>query len=68
MLVPYPPGIPVIMPGETFDKPAIVDYLANCRDQYAAFPGFETEIHGLEIIRDATEVRYEVCCLKEPAH
>jgi arginine/lysine/ornithine decarboxylase len=68
MLVPYPPGIPVIMPGETFDKPAIVDYLANCRDQYAAFPGFETEIHGLEIIRDATEVLYEVCCLKEPAH
>ncbi|MDN0083751.1 Orn/Lys/Arg decarboxylase N-terminal domain-containing protein [Crenobacter sp. SG2305] len=64
MLVPYPPGIPVIMPGEKFDKPAVLDYLKNCRDQYATFPGFETEIHGLEIVRDEKGMRYEVCCLK----
>jgi len=68
MLVPYPPGIPVIMPGERFDKPAIIDYLKNAYKQYAAFPGFETEIHGLEIQQDDTGVQYEVCCVRGGAN
>lgn len=64
MLVPYPPGIPVIMPGEKFDQPSVLDYLKNCRDLDTQFPGFETEIHGLEIKRDDKGAHYEVCCLK----
>ncbi|MDO8266417.1 MAG: Orn/Lys/Arg decarboxylase N-terminal domain-containing protein [Moraxellaceae bacterium] len=64
MLVPYPPGIPVIMPGEKFDQPAVLDYLKNCRDQDSQFPGFETEIHGLEIKRSDKGAHYEVCCIK----
>lgn len=64
MLVPYPPGIPVIMPGEKFDKPAVLDYLQNCRALDAQFPGFETEIHGLEIQHTEKGTLYEVCCLK----
>jgi len=49
MLVPYPPGIPVIMPGEriTPASRAIQDYLLNAREFDHVFPGFETDIHGL---------------------
>ncbi|XUW89939.1 lysine decarboxylase [Burkholderia sp. M6-3] len=64
MLVPYPPGIPVIMPGEQFDKPSVLAYLRNCYEQQARFPGFETEIHGLEMVREGDSIRYDVCCVK----
>src|SRR6267378_6636464 len=48
MLVPYPPGIPVIMPGErlTAATKAIHDYLLYAREFDQKFPGFETDIHG----------------------
>ena len=51
MLVPYPPGIPTIMPGERFgdaDGP-IIQSLRIAREQNAAFPGFESDVHGLII-------------------
>ncbi len=49
MLVPYPPGIPVIMPGERLTKAtkSIQDYLLYAREFDKKFPGFETDIHGL---------------------
>ena len=49
MLVPYPPGIPLIMPGERFAKgdDAIRGYLHFARQLDAQFPGFESDIHGL---------------------
>ncbi|HTS21730.1 MAG TPA: Orn/Lys/Arg decarboxylase N-terminal domain-containing protein [Casimicrobiaceae bacterium] len=47
MLVPYPPGIPLIMPGERFKTASIVDYLKYARDTDEHFPGFESDIHGL---------------------
>ena len=49
MLVPYPPGIPLIMPGEriTAATKSIHDYLLYARDFDQKFPGFETDIHGL---------------------
>ena len=52
MLVPYPPGIPVIMPGERFasDSTAITDFLQVAQNQDAQFPGFESDIHGLRPI------------------
>ena len=49
MLVPYPPGIPLIMPGEriTAMTKSIQDYLLYAREFDRNFPGFETDIHGL---------------------
>ncbi len=46
LLTPYPPGIPLLIPGERFNK-TIVEYLKFARDFNARFPGFETDIHGL---------------------
>jgi arginine decarboxylase len=46
LLTPYPPGIPLLIPGEIFNK-TIVDYLKFARDFNERFPGFETDIHGL---------------------
>lgn len=49
MVVPYPPGIPVIMPGEKLTPAtrSIHDYLLYAREFDGKFPGFETDIHGL---------------------
>ncbi len=68
MLVPYPPGIPVIMPGERLTKKSrdIVDYLVLCEEFDNTFPGFETETHGviLEKGKDG-KTEYLVNCLTE---
>jgi arginine decarboxylase len=54
MIVPYPPGIPVIMPGERFpgEESALLRYLATSESLARRFPGFETEIHGIELQPD----------------
>lgn len=68
MLVPYPPGIPVIMPGERFpdDSSAITDYLRIALAQDQQFPGFESDIHGLRpITQEDGSVRHSVDCLVE---
>ncbi len=46
LLTPYPPGIPLLIPGERFNK-IIVSYLQFARDFNERFPGFETDVHGL---------------------
>ncbi|MBS0446798.1 MAG: arginine/lysine/ornithine decarboxylase [Proteobacteria bacterium] len=46
LLTPYPPGIPLLIPGERFNR-KIVDYLRFTRAFNAAFPGFDTDVHGL---------------------
>jgi arginine decarboxylase len=46
LLTPYPPGIPLLIPGERFNK-RIVDYLKFTRAFNAKFPGFATDVHGL---------------------
>jgi arginine decarboxylase len=48
LLTPYPPGIPLLVPGERINR-AIVDYLKFARDFNARFPGLQTDIHGLVI-------------------
>ncbi|HET8667394.1 MAG TPA: hypothetical protein VFM10_05390, partial [Terriglobales bacterium] len=63
LLTPYPPGIPLLIPGERFNK-TIVDYLKFARDFNAHFPGFETDIHGLVSERDG-DVRYYVDCVRQ---
>ncbi len=46
LLTPYPPGIPLLIPGEQFNK-VIVDYLKFAREFNEKFPGFEADNHGL---------------------
>jgi len=46
LVTPYPPGIPLLVPGEVFNK-KIVDYLKFSREFNMQCPGFETDIHGL---------------------
>ena len=46
LVTPYPPGIPLLIPGEVFNK-KIVDYLKFSREFNTQYPGFETDIHGL---------------------
>lgn len=50
MVLPYPPGIPLIMPGEkiTDDCKAILDFLLMLDEIGQAFPGFTTDIQGVE--------------------
>ena len=46
LVTPYPPGIPLLIPGEVFNK-KIVTYLKFNREFARECPGFETDIHGL---------------------
>jgi arginine decarboxylase len=65
MVVPYPPGIPLIMPGErlTAATKSIQDYLLDARGFDRKFPGFETEIHGLRFDSSGGSRRYLVDCI-----
>lgn len=50
MVVPYPPGIPVLMGGEKIDEKSkpIITYL-SCREKFEQdFPGYYGDIHGIE--------------------
>lgn len=62
MLVPYPPGIPLIMPGERFTAQtrSIIDYLAFARTFDRSFPGFDADVHGLQ----REDGLYTVDCIK----
>ena len=64
LLTPYPPGIPLLIPGERFNK-KIVDYLRFTRQFNAAFPGFDTDVHGLVEADEAVDGRrsYYVDCV-----
>ena len=46
LITPYPPGIPLLIPGEVFNT-EIVRYLKFNRAFARECPGFETDIHGL---------------------
>jgi arginine decarboxylase len=62
LLTPYPPGIPLLIPGECFNS-TIVRYLQFARDFNDRFPGFETDIHGLVKDTGNGKVRYYVDCV-----
>ena len=67
MLVPYPPGIPTIMPGERYGAhdTAILESLRIARAQNERFPGFESDIHGLIVEPGGRGPRYVVEVLKK---
>ena len=62
-VVPYPPGIPMLMPGErTGDRGgAILSYLRTLQEFDRRFPGFGHDTHGVEII----DGDYMIYCIKE---
>ena len=63
LITPYPPGIPLLVPGEVFNK-RIVDYLKFAREFAVVSPGFETDIHGLVEIEDENgHVSYYADCV-----
>ncbi len=62
LLTPYPPGIPLLIPGERFNS-TIVRYLQFAREFNGKFPGFETDIHGLVVDKDSDSVSYHVDCV-----
>ena len=64
LLTPYPPGIPLLIPGERFNK-TIVDYLRFARDFNEKFPGFETDVHGLVKTVVNGVKGYYVDCVKQ---
>ena len=63
LLTPYPPGIPLLVPGERFNK-AIVDYLKFARAFNEKFPGFETDVHGLVTETVGGVRKYFVDCVR----
>jgi len=64
LLTPYPPGIPLLIPGERFNQ-TIVRYLQFARTFNQQFPGFETDIHGLVTEKANGGLRYFVDCVAQ---
>jgi arginine decarboxylase len=63
LLTPYPPGIPLLIPGERVNA-TIVNYLNFARDFNRRFPGFETDIHGLVKQKTNGTVEYFLDCVR----
>ncbi|MEP6656412.1 MAG: arginine/lysine/ornithine decarboxylase [Betaproteobacteria bacterium] len=63
LLTPYPPGIPLLIPGERFNR-TIVQFLQFARSFNERFPGFESDIHGLIEERDGATTRYFMDCAR----
>ena len=62
LLTPYPPGIPLLIPGERVNS-TILRYLEFARSFSEQFPGFETDIHGLVAERVEGKLHYFVDCV-----
>lgn len=67
LIVVYPPGIAIMVPGERFAADsAAVDYLRLFEVSDNLFPGFETEMQGIFPRRDADgRLRYYTYVVKE---
>lgn len=67
VLVPFPPGIPIIMPGERFLGKAekMITYLLLLEEFSNTFPGFETEVHGVLTKKEGDSIRFFIRCVKE---
>jgi len=67
MILPYPPGVPVIMPGERFPalNSPIMEFLRLNEQLDNLFPGFETEFHGIKKTWENGKVTYWVSVLNK---
>ncbi len=68
MILPYPPGVPLVMPGEMITEASrpVLDFLLMLCAVGRHYPGFETDIHGARLTEEGS---YLVRVLKqdEPA-
>jgi arginine decarboxylase len=62
-VVPYPPGIPLLMPGENAGEATgpLLGYLKALEAFDAEMPGFGHDTHGVEIV----DGRYQILCLTQ---
>ncbi len=62
-IVPYPPGIPLLAPGEKTGKlkEPVLQYLKSLQDFDNAFPGFSHDTHGVENVNG----KYMMYCIKD---
>jgi arginine decarboxylase len=62
-VMPYPPGIPMLMSGENFGKAGSpqIEYLKSMQEREKQFPGFAGVIEGAEMIDGV----YHVLCVKK---
>jgi arginine decarboxylase len=62
-VVPYPPGIPLLMPGENAGEATgpMLGYLKALERFDAEMPGFAHDTHGVEVV----EGKYQVLCITE---
>jgi arginine decarboxylase len=63
LVTPYPPGIPLLIPGERFNR-TIVEYLKFVRTFNDRFPGFSTDVHGLVVETKNGVSSYFVDCVR----
>ena len=66
MVVPYPPGIPILMPGERIEA-AIVEYLEALQAFDRRFPGFAHHVLGVALDGGERHSGYRVSCLLDDA-
>ncbi|KJY29771.1 hypothetical protein VR46_36845 [Streptomyces sp. NRRL S-444] len=66
MVTVTPPGIPVLMPGESVGAPdgPLLRYLGALEAFDRAFPGFHSEAHGVTI--DPENGDYRIECVRLP--
>jgi arginine decarboxylase len=64
LVTPYPPGIPLLIPGERFNR-TIVQFLQFARNFNQQFPGFDTDIHGLIEENEGGKLRYFIDCARQ---
>ncbi len=64
LVTPYPPGIPLLIPGERFNR-TIVEYLKFARSFNGRFPGFDTDVHGLVCEEKDGKTDYFIDCVMQ---
>ncbi|NOX85381.1 MAG: hypothetical protein GXO86_05375 [Chlorobi bacterium] len=67
MLVPYPPGIPIMMGGEVLNEKSrhVLDYLVTRQNFENEFPGYESDIHGIERKEKSGKAVFTTLCIRE---
>jgi arginine decarboxylase len=62
-VIPYPPGIPIVMPGEKVGKAdgPWLTYLRTLQEYGHRFPGFAKEVEGTEEVEGV----YHIYCIKQ---
>lgn len=66
MVVPYPPGIPILMPGERLTEKTrnIHRFMMFLQDLENKFPSFGLHIHGVKRVKKDGKTIYMVDCVK----